>query len=569
MFELCILYILMPVSNNVNRTSHFSGAARFKRTCALSVLLAGVAVGGKDGRAVAAGLHPLQSAPGEACSELTAVTSRLDQQSRFLDDWPKLNRYRADNATVRARSVKPVAVFLGDSITDLWDDPTRADEFFPGKPYVNRGISGQTAPQMLLRFRQDVIELQPRVVVILAGTNDLGASTTLQRPTGYPVGHPELLLDSLTTMAELASAHGIRVVLASIPPVSSSPRMRDGRTHTELRPPARIREVNAWLRAYAARHRHTYLDYHTAMVDERGLLRQDLSNDGLHPNARGYKVMAPLAERAVQEALHRRPPPARPLKFVPDDGADEVRLADAPETPRTCSELARLRNEVASGERLLRDWAGIDRYADENRRMTTSPRVVFIGDSITDLWSEPRAGGFFPGRPYANRGISAQSTQQMVVRFRQDVIRLSPQVVVILAGTNDIGGNTGPTTLGAVEDNLALMSEIARFHRIRVVIASVLPVSDYDRLRQANPRLRTTRRPPEVIQRLNDWIRRYAAANGLGWLDYHAALTDAAGLLRDELTEDGVHPNAAGYRIMAPLAERAIVDALNGSQEQF
>ena len=150
----------------------------------------------------------------------------------------------------------------------------------------------------------------------------------------------------------------------------------------------------------------------------------------------------------------------------------------------------------------------------------------------------------------------------MLVRFHPDVIALRPRAVVILAGTNDLSGNTGPTTIEGIEGNLASMADLSRAHDIRVVFASVLPVSDYDRDRDGNLLLRTRCRPPDQIAALNEWIRRYAADNGHTYLDYHAATVDAEGFLKDELSEDGLHPNAKGYAVMAPLAQAAIDKAL-------
>jgi lysophospholipase L1-like esterase len=150
----------------------------------------------------------------------------------------------------------------------------------------------------------------------------------------------------------------------------------------------------------------------------------------------------------------------------------------------------------------------------------------------------------------------------MLIRFRPDAIALRPRAVVILAGTNDLSGNTGPTTLSAVQDNLASMAELAHANGIRVVLASVLPVSDYDRDPQGQPLIRTRCRPPAQIVALNDWLRRYAAGNGHVYLDYYTAMADAQGFLKDELSDDGLHPNAKGYAVMAPLAEKAVRSAL-------
>ena len=226
---------------------------------------------------------------------------------------------------------------------------------------------------------------------------------------------------------------------------------------------------------------------------------------------------------------------------------------------------AELQTRATRAEARLQDWPALARYREANSKLAPPAkgerRVVFMGDSITDSWDDPKYGGFFPGKPYVDRGISGQTTPQMLIRFRPDVIALGPKVVVILAGTNDIAGNTGPMTLGAIEDNLASMAELARAHGIRVVLASLLPVSDYEK-RDGKPIIQTTRRPPEQIRALNEWMKTYAAANGATYLDYYSAMVDDKGFLRDELSEDGLHPNAKGYEVMAPLAERAIASAL-------
>ena len=214
----------------------------------------------------------------------------------------------------------------------------------------------------------------------------------------------------------------------------------------------------------------------------------------------------------------------------------------------------------------LKDWPAIARYHEDNAKITPparkEKRVVFMGDSITDSWDNPANGGFFPGKPYMDRGISGQTTPQMLIRFRADVIALRPEVVVILAGTNDIAGNTGPMTLEAIEDNLISMSELAHANRIRVVLSSLLPVSDYEKTPEGQSRIQTTRRPPEQIKALNAWMKKYTLENKLTYLDYYSAMVDDKGFLKDELSNDGLHPNLQGYALMAPLAERAIEIAL-------
>lgn len=218
----------------------------------------------------------------------------------------------------------------------------------------------------------------------------------------------------------------------------------------------------------------------------------------------------------------------------------------------------RLEQDLKEANSALRDWPDLKHYRAENAR-TPPPtagvdRVVFLGDSITRGWGKP-LGRFFPGKPYLNRGISGQTTPQLLIRFRPDVIALHPKVVVILAGTNDLAGNTGPTTLEAIEDNFMSMCELAQANRIRVVLSSVLPVSDY-----LKPQSDT--HPPQQIRELNAWLKSYSAAHGHVYLDYYSSMLDDAGVLKRELTRDGLHPSAAGYEVMMPLAEKAIADAL-------
>ena len=231
-----------------------------------------------------------------------------------------------------------------------------------------------------------------------------------------------------------------------------------------------------------------------------------------------------------------------------------------------CADLPVLNERMERANKILHDWPNLARYAEANATLAAPPkfelRVVFMGDSITDAWINPEFGGFFPGKPYVDRGISGQTTPQMLVRFRPDVIALQPKVVVILAGTNDIAGNTGPMTVGQIEANLVSMAELARVNKVRVVLASVLPVSNYGHDRQGNPIDMRINRPPEKILELNAWIKRYAAANGYTYLDYFSAMVDPQGLLQPDLSEDGLHPNAKGYAVMSPLAEQAIRVAL-------
>lgn len=221
-------------------------------------------------------------------------------------------------------------------------------------------------------------------------------------------------------------------------------------------------------------------------------------------------------------------------------------------------DAAKMKADLDRAQRILKDWANLGRYAADNAKAgapaTGDDRVVFMGDSITDSWGR-RMGKFFPDKPYINRGISGQTTPQMLIRFRPDVLAHKPKAVVILAGTNDIAGNTGPMTLEQIQGNLQSMAELAKANGIRVVVASVLPVCDYIRPQ-------SDRRPMEKIKALNAWIQEYARRTGAIYLDYYSAMLDDAGLLKKELTYDGLHPNDAGYAVMEPLAAEAIAKAL-------
>jgi lysophospholipase L1-like esterase len=211
----------------------------------------------------------------------------------------------------------------------------------------------------------------------------------------------------------------------------------------------------------------------------------------------------------------------------------------------------------AQEEQFHNDWANLARFRNDNKKIalpaTGEIRVVFMGNSITEGWSRLDSG-FFTGRPFINRGISGQTTPQMLIRFKPDVVNLKAEVVVILAGINDIAGNTGPSTLEMIEDNLSSMAEIAQANKIRVVLSSVLPAYDFP--------WRPGMEPAEKVVKLNSWIKNYAESHKCIYLDYFTPLTDERHGLKKEYTQDGVHPNLAGYKVMEPLAEEAIKKAL-------
>ena len=220
-----------------------------------------------------------------------SLKQQLDRLQNRMKDWPQLNRYKEANTKVPAPAkTENRVVFMGDSITDGW----KLDEYFPNKPYINRGISGQTTPQMLIRFRPDVIALKPKAVVILAGTNDIAGNTG---PMTI-----EMITDNYASMAELAKANGIRVIFSSVLPIHDYGKNKV----SERRSPENILKLNEWLKAYCKANGHTYLDYFSKTVDDKGMLKAELATDGLHPNADGYKIMAPLAEAAIQQALKKK-----------------------------------------------------------------------------------------------------------------------------------------------------------------------------------------------------------------------------------------------------------------------
>jgi lysophospholipase L1-like esterase len=228
---------------------------------------------------------------------------------------------------------------------------------------------------------------------------------------------------------------------------------------------------------------------------------------------------------------------------------------------------------AAQLESRRKDCPSLSTFRESNAKLPLpakdETRVVFHGNSITALWANHGFGKFFVGKPYINRGISGELTSEILCRFRSDVIAIRPRVVVILAGTNDIkfanvndvGGITRPTTFQAITDNFVSMAELARANDILVVLASLLPVSDYERDKDGKQIIRTGHRPPDQIKALNEWIKAYAARSGHTYLDYYSAMIDEKGVLRDELSDDGLHPNDNGYAVMGPLAEQAIATA--------
>lgn len=231
-------------------------------------------------------------------------------------------------------------------------------------------------------------------------------------------------------------------------------------------------------------------------------------------------------------------------------------------TPSVAQQIAdpceTLKQERQALDKTLRDWPDLARFRDANTQLGTMAkgenRVVFLGDSITQNWDLSES---FPGKPYLNRGISGQTTPQILLRMRQDVIALKPKAVVILAGTNDIAENTGPISLEAIEDNLTSMVQLAQKSGIKVILSSVLPVARYP--------WRPEIKPIEKIRALNQWMKDYSSRTGAEYLDYYSAMVDQQSGLKDELGTDEVHPNQAGYLVMNRLAHKAIGESLGRS----
>ena len=215
----------------------------------------------------------------------------------------------------------------------------------------------------------------------------------------------------------------------------------------------------------------------------------------------------------------------------------------------------------------LKDWNQLSRYHDENQALQKKPydskRVVFMGDSITDFW---KLAEYFPGKPYVNRGISGQTTPQMLVRMYPDVVVHKPAAMVVLAGINDVSQNTGPATAEMVEQNIMAMTDIAQHNGIKVILCSILPISDYAFFKmqasgKVNPYMKvpvTATHPPKDIIELNAWMKDYASKVDAVYVDYFNAMVDKEGFLKENLSVDGIHPNAEGYQIMTEVVETAI-----------
>jgi lysophospholipase L1-like esterase len=287
----------LAIAAGIQDDSRFKGRRKMYR-CLLLILFIGLPMCAPARAQLVEDYNPPRS---NCCLALTAKA--LSDQ---MQDWNQLSRYHAADEELKKQPADPKrVVFLGDSITDFW----KLEKSFPGKPYVNRGIGGQTTPQMLVRMYPDVIDLKPAAIMILAGTNDIAQNTGPETAT--------MLEENLMAMTELAQKHGIKVILCSVTPISDytimppdwgNPPPAASATNLKLiqsvqRPPAQILQLNAWIKSYAASVGAIYADYFSAMVDGSGMLKEGFSNDGLHPNPQGYALLVPVAESAIEKAL--------------------------------------------------------------------------------------------------------------------------------------------------------------------------------------------------------------------------------------------------------------------------
>lgn len=242
----------------------------------------------------------------------------------------------------------------------------------------------------------------------------------------------------------------------------------------------------------------------------------------------------------------------------------ETKSIPAKSSASACVQLRAELERMSCGGTVANDWGELAQYRDADAQIGQAtpglPRIVFIGDSITFGWPGLGAKGHFEGVDVFNRGITGQLTAQMLLRFRQDVVDLHPQVVVILGGSNDIE-RVMPPALPVIEGNLASMAQLAKANGIRAVISSIPPVHDSGHDERGNPLKQTRTHPSQQIRELNDWLRKFAKENGCVFVDYYSALIDRDGFLKKEYSEDGLHPNAAGYAVMEPLVVQAIKEA--------
>ena len=425
------------------------------------------------------------------------------QQMRRMMDWAGFNRYAEANKTV---SQAPLAVFMGDSITDNWG--TMRPDFFSTHQYLCRGIGGQTVEQMLARFQADVVDLHPRVVVILAGINNIAGNN----------GKIEFenIVACLRSMCEITRANDIVPILCSLTPCHRF------FWNQEAKPAQEVIQLNAMLKDYAGKNGIEYVDYHTPMAQPGGEISKEDSADGCHPTVAGYQKMEAIVVPAIDRVL-----------------------AAAPRRPSRPAGPGRMTGPS--------DWGNFKRYEQANGELTQAPLVVLMGDSITDYWYD-NDPDFFTKNRFAGRGIAGQTASQMLVRFRQDVINLHPKAVAIMAGTNDLCQNMAGMAYypdQTIIDNIIAMCELAEQAGIKVLLCSITPVAHYMPIPDQDAGTR--------IVALNKRLKAYADSNrNVTYVDYHTRLADAELGLPESGSYDGVHPAINLYDDM----ERILIDSV-------
>ena len=425
------------------------------------------------------------------------------QQYRRMMDWAGFNRYANANQDVKTA---PLAVFMGDSITDNWGSMRPA--FFTDHNYICRGIGAQTVEQMLARFQADVVDLHPQAVVIMAGVNNIAGNN----------GKIELenVAGCLKSMCELAKANGIIPILCSLTPCDRFSWNQD------VEPAPIIIRLNAMLKDYAAGAGFTYVDYHTPLTLPGGGLSKEDSEDGCHPTHACYEKMEAIIVPEIERALAAAPrQQARPTGMPRQTGPS--------------------------------DWGNFKRYEQKNAELTEAPLMVLMGDSITDYWydSDP---DFFTKNNFTGRGIAGQTASQMLVRFQQDVVALHPKAVAIMAGTNDLCQNLMGQSYypdQAIYDNIVAMCELAEAAGIKVLLCSVTPCAHYMPVPDVDA--------GSLIVALNARLKTYAESQkNVTYVDYHTPLATPELGLPEDGSYDGIHPCINLYDDM----ERILVDSV-------
>jgi lysophospholipase L1-like esterase len=433
---------------------------------------------------------------------LSAVVSYAQPQDRRAMDWAAFNRYAEANAEL---TESPLVVFMGDSITDFWVNIRPG--FFTSHNYVGRGISGQTVEHMLARFQQDVVDLHPRAVVIMAGVNNIAGNNG-------KIDFEDIAA-CIKSMCDIAKANNIIPILCSLTPCHRF------FWNPEAEPAQDVIRLNGIYEAYAREAGIEYVDYHKAMALPGGVISETDSNDGCHPTAAGYEKMEAVVEPVIERVLAAAARPARPAGPARQMGPQ--------------------------------DWPNFKRYEEKNAALTQAPLMVLMGDSITDFWYD-NDPDFFEKNNFAGRGISGQTASQMLTRFKQDVINLRPKAVAIMCGTNDLCQNMASQAYypdQTIFDNTVAMCELAEDAGIKVLLCSITPCAHYMILPDIDA--------GSVIEAFNARLKAYADTHkNVTYVDYFTPLATAEKGLAENGSYDGIHPAVNLYDDM----ERILVDGL-------